>query len=268
MKKAAEARRLFRPGILALLCLAALLGWAVNACYLNVGYLRLICPAGFLEIAAVSRSIPWHLLPGFVLVVLIILLAGRVWCAWFCQASFLSEKLGVLTKGKSPELCPPPKPKKNRMVIGRGDAAAIVAGLFAGILIFGFPVLCLICPVGIISRNIISLFASMELRFDLLLLAVPVVFGLFIDTRKAPLCPAGLARTVISTPNRTLVPEADPQLCINCGRCSSVCPAGLTPNVHQDLSACIKCLSCIDSCPTGAMELNRHCGRCTGNSTE
>ena len=262
---AGKIRGIVRPGFLALLCGAALFGWAANACYLKIGYLRLLSPAGFLEIAAVSRSIPWDLLPGFILLMLIIIFAGRVWCGWFCNVSFLSEKITRVTKGKVPPVCLPRAPKKIRLTFGVGDAAAIMGGLFLGMLIFGFPLFCIFCPVGVVSRNLISFFTQWQLRWDLVLLAVPVLVAMVIDTRKAPLCPAGLTRAVLAKPNHTLRPVTDQELCIRCGRCTEVCPAGLIPHQYADPSACIKCFSCVDNCPTGAITIGRqHCGKCSG----
>lgn len=51
-------------------------------------------------------------------------------------------------------------------------------------------------------------------------------------------------------------------LCIGCGACAAVCPAGghtLGGETHAiDRIACRRCLACCDACPTGALE---DCGR-------
>lgn len=258
----ARFRKIFRPGVLAFFCLAAFLGWAINACCLKIGYLRLVCPAGFLEIVAIRRSVPWRLVPGFVFVAFAIFFAGRAWCGWFCQASFISEKMNGVAKGKVPALCPSRKPHTALLTPGAGDAAAIMAGLFAGMLVFGFPLLCIFCPVGIVSRNIISFASSWCLRFDLALLALPVLLALFLDMRRVPLCPAGLTRALLSAPEKGMMPRTNPELCIGCGRCREACPSGLNPGMHADAAACVMCLHCIEACPAGAISLRAHCGRC------
>lgn len=49
------------------------------------------------------------------------------------------------------------------------------------------------------------------------------------------------------------------QLCVRCGRCANVCPAGahsLAESIHQvDFSRCIRCGRCADACPSHALKI-------------
>jgi ferredoxin len=53
----------------------------------------------------------------------------------------------------------------------------------------------------------------------------------------------------------------DPELCVDCGICSSVCPSGAlhytsgTQRLHFEASRCLVCEQCIPSCPLEAITL-------------
>lgn len=59
--------------------------------------------------------------------------------------------------------------------------------------------------------------------------------------------------------------EYNPELCINCGMCSAVCPHGVfAPNgkVAQLVraEACMECGACQQNCPTGAIAVDSGVG--------
>ncbi|MFO8059450.1 MAG: 4Fe-4S binding protein [Bacillota bacterium] len=41
--------------------------------------------------------------------------------------------------------------------------------------------------------------------------------------------------------------------CTGCGRCDSVCPAGLNVREQMNHPECIRCLRCVGACPEGAL---------------
>jgi ferredoxin len=59
--------------------------------------------------------------------------------------------------------------------------------------------------------------------------------------------------------------EYDPDLCINCGMCWTVCPHGVfSPNGSAarlvDYDACMECGACELNCPTGAISVDSGVG--------
>ncbi|MCG2737845.1 MAG: 4Fe-4S binding protein [Candidatus Methanoperedenaceae archaeon] len=59
--------------------------------------------------------------------------------------------------------------------------------------------------------------------------------------------------------------EYDPELCTNCGMCSTVCPHGVfSPDEKVakllDPVACMECGACQLNCPTGAIKVNSGVG--------
>ena len=103
-----------------------------------IGTLCALCPVGFLQIAAASGSVPWALLPGVLIVLLIVFALGRAFCAWLCPTSLLKNVFGGHTPrgltGRSGERCEAPE-KGCRTGAGEelaaGDAGRAAACLSA-----------------------------------------------------------------------------------------------------------------------------------------
>ena len=61
-----------------------------------------------------------------------------------------------------------------------------------------------------------------------------------------------------STPSR-LRASVDPEMCVGCGTCQDVCPAGaisVKEIARVDPKRCIGCGGCVEQCPTGALALH------------
>ena len=60
----------------------------------------------------------------------------------------------------------------------------------------------------------------------------------------------------------TPFPKLDPDMCIGCGKCKSVCPAKAITmkdnKPHINRKVCIHCFCCQEFCPKGAMRVGRH----------
>ncbi|MBW2370292.1 MAG: 4Fe-4S binding protein, partial [Deltaproteobacteria bacterium] len=155
-----------------------------GVCYVSIGYLRLICPVGFLEVTLAGKQIYWNLLPAFLLVLGLIFVVGRAFCAWVCPSSLLAQETGRLWQRFMPEkvlaTCRNIGETINKKGprLRAGDGIALTVGAFVGIAIFGYPFISTICPIGVITRNLIELMVHFRLRYDLFLLIVPLVFGL------------------------------------------------------------------------------------------
>ena len=142
----------------------------------------------------------------------------------------------------------------------RGDTMALIAGLALGTALFGYPAFSLICPVGVVSRNIIELAVHGRLRSDLVLLVIPVIFGLFYKTGWKCFCPVGVVRGVLAGENKTLVPVVNRDTCLSCGKCSRKCPAGIdVEHTVPDPTICSKCFVCVDTCPVKAVSVAPFC---------
>lgn len=143
----------------------------------------------------------------------------------------------------------------------------ILGGALASSAVFGFPVFCLICPVGLTFALTVALwrlFEFNETNWAILWFAGFLVLELLVLRRWCSrFCPLGALWTLASRLNRFLRPKAREDLCtrmthgVPCTICRDVCPEGIDPaSVANDpmlLARCTKCGACAAACPTGAV---------------
>lgn len=156
-------------------------------------------------------------------------------------------------------------------VRGKGADARhfVLGGALVSTLAFGFPVFCLVCPIGLTFATVllvVNLFAHGDVTWSVVvvpaLLAAEVVFF-----RKwcHKLCPLGAFMSLVGKLNRTFVPKIDDAACLEtskgatCGRCGKACEEGIDIR-HPELSSaalneCLKCRACVEACPAHAVKM-------------
>ena len=134
--------------------------------------------------------------------------------------------------------------------------------------VFGFPVFCLICPIGLTFATIVlvmRLFAFGDVAWGVilvpaLLLAEVVFFRKWCST----FCPISALMSLIGKANRTFVPQVNDAKCretvegASCEVCAAVCPQGINvrhPEAGMSFSECTKCRACVEACPTQAIKM-------------
>jgi len=143
---------------------------------------------------------------------------------------------------------------------------AVLIGALASTAIFGFPVFCLICPVGLSIATFIALwrFISMnEATLSLIVFPAILAVELFVMKRWCHrLCPLSACMSLLAKGNVTLRPTVDPGRCLReqgtapCHACFHACPEAI--DLH-DLAAgapmdeCMKCRECAAVCPEQAI---------------
>lgn len=143
----------------------------------------------------------------------------------------------------------------------------ILGGALASSAVFGFPVFCLICPVGLTFALAVALwrlFEFNETNWAILWFAGFLALELLVLRRWCSrFCPLGALWTLASRFNRFLRPKAREDLCtrvthgVACTICRDVCPEGIDPAEAAGnpmlLARCTKCGACAAACPTGAV---------------
>jgi ferredoxin-type protein NapH len=140
----------------------------------------------------------------------------------------------------------------------------VLGGTLLSTVIFGFPVFCIVCPVGLTFASLIALWRLVgfnEPSWALLVFPLFLAFELLV-LRKWCLkfCPLGALMSLMSIPNRLLRPEVDTKKClreqgIDCSVCVSVCEEQLDPHFPGGMHECTKCGLCKERRPAKAITI-------------
>ena len=130
---------------------------------------------------------------------------------------------------------------------------------------FGFPVFCIVCPVGLTFALVIGVWGMIVFNEPSLTIALIAGFllieVLFLRKWCHSFCPIGAIISLFSYFNRFFKPTVNSS-CLkrakgfNCSRCREVCPEGIDLNAKVSpmlLARCTKCHACSDACPVQAI---------------
>lgn len=250
-----------------------------------------VCPLGVLETMVGARSIMLHPLLLFIAVIAIVVLVGKAFCAWLCPVPWL-QKLVRQPSGSKPathpstsdvscnslrdspcdsscgaaRACPscaltPVGGKRDGFRLDTRHATLL--GALGATAVFGFPVFCLVCPVGLTFATFIGiwhLFQFNETSWGLVLFpAILAIEVLVLRKWCVSICPISALVSLISNANRTLRPRVNRATClrehgIDCRACVDACPEQVDPHSAR-IPECSKCGACIESCPAQAISI-------------
>ncbi|MEE0705059.1 MAG: 4Fe-4S binding protein [Adlercreutzia sp.] len=137
----------------------------------------------------------------------------------------------------------------------------VLAGALGSSALFGFPVFCLVCPIGLTFATLIGLwqlFSLNETSWGLVLF--PLILLLEVTVLRkwcTKICPVSALLSLVASANRLFRPSVAKEAClrergIDCTVCVDVCPEQVDP--HSSLiPECSKCGQCADACPAHAI---------------
>lgn len=243
---------------------------------LGVGQVSAICPLGALESMFGTLSfIPRAalLLAG---VVVLGVVFGKAFCSWVCPVphfqGFLRGKKGAesdrVERDEAAQVAL--RNYRDGTVPKRGSVPldtrhAVLGGALLSTAVFGFPVFCLVCPIGLTFATFILLWRFVQFNEPTVgLLVFPAILVVeFVVLRKwcHRICPLGALLSLIAGLNRTFRPTVDEDACLRsdgaaCAACSAACPEHIDPYAdlgERSLTDCTKCKNCANACPVGAI---------------
>ena len=268
--RASTLRVLSALGVAALVCLGLALhtGTGTPSSF-GIADIAALCPLGGVEAAIASRTVVPPLLIGLAMVIVLTLLLGRAFCAWGCPVPLLRRvfrgKKASKRDASSRDSGPLDVPASERGGL-RDSRNWVLGGAILSTAAFGFPVFCLICPVGLTFATLIAVWRLFQFNeVALSLLVFPAMLALeVLVLRKwcSRFCPLGALLSLVSRLNKTFRPVSNEATCLRsskgepCHQCADVCPEGI--DLHDasgsaPMHECTKCRACADACPMHAI---------------
>lgn len=275
-------RKAVRFLIVAVLLIALFAGWQTGT-LCSVGYdaIAYICPLGALETIFGSWAFVPRVLICLAAVVVVALVFGKAFCSWVCPVAPLSDLLRG-RKAREKDECErtqaahrvlerwsdtnAAQAEKHKPFRSRVDGRHVVlAGSLASAAVCGFPVFCLVCPIGLTFASAIALYRLIgfnEPAIEVLVFPALLVLELTVFRKWCHrFCPVGALLSLLSRGNRTFKPHVDASMCArhagsSCAACAQACPEHIDPCADlgdRSLAECTRCGACVNTCPAKAL---------------
>jgi ferredoxin-type protein NapH len=143
----------------------------------------------------------------------------------------------------------------------------VLGGSLLSAAVFGFPVFCLVCPVGLTFASLLviyRLFGFGEVTWTVIIFPLILILELVVFRKWcSKICPLGALISLVAGANRLFRPHIDDSKClatkgVRCNLCAKVCSRENIdlrhPTVSRGaLSDCTKCGDCAEACPSKAI---------------
>ncbi len=256
------------------------------------GTISALCPLGALTTMIASRTVVPRAVVSIVIMAILVFVVGRAFCGYICPVPLLDrirnffrspKKRKEIEKAKHDEIL---EIANSELHVGCGHECGscsacaekrtkldsrhyVLGGALLSTAIFGFPVFCLVCPIGLTFATVLviwRLFAAGDVTISVIVIPLMLIIELvFLRKWCTRFCPMAGLMNLMSRFTKTWRPTIDESLCIEttkgtaCSRCAMACEADINLR-HPDfgertLADCTRCRQCVEACPTHAITM-------------
>lgn len=249
-----------------------------------------ICPLGAFTTMLATKTLVPRAVFSIIIMAILVFVVGRAFCGWICPVPLLdrlrnffrsskkrkeleaknrNEKLEIAKfelgckSGKSCGSCTSCKEKRTKL----DSRHYVLGGALLSTAIFGFPVFCLICPIGLTFATVLifwRMFANADITVAAILIPLMLIIELvFLRKWCTRFCPMAGLMNLMSRFSKTFKPTIDNSKCLEtskgiaCSKCAMACEADINirhPEYgERTLADCTRCYACADACPTSAI---------------
>ena len=249
-----------------------------------------LCPLGAVTTMVSTKTLLPRGVVSLVVMALLVFLIGRAFCGWVCPVPVLKRLGRFFKSARARKAEDQAKDRLSRDIAqfelscGHDCASCggckqtrkkldsrhyVLGGALLSTVIFGFPVFCLFCPVGLTFATALivwRLFAFGDITVSVLLIPAVLIVELVVLRKWCTrFCPLAALMNLVSRFSRTTRPVIDESKCVEtvtgkpCSKCATACEYDINLR-HPDfgertLADCTRCHACVEVCPTHAISM-------------